>query len=140
MRRIGFLPPCTSFKPRGVPMNDLVSVSISHVELEAVRLVDLLGMEHEDTAQRMGISRKTMASDLKNGRRKIADVILNGKALRIEGGNFEYRRDLGIEVDSVHGQKSMPGSGMSGNERNELYHDEDGKNHESDRRGEDDVE
>jgi predicted DNA-binding protein (UPF0251 family) len=98
-RRIGFLPDATFFKPQGIPMFELEIVVISHEELEAIRLVDFIGLEHEETAQKMGISRKTMAKDLKNGRRKIADALLHGKAIRVEGGNFEYRRGNGIHYN-----------------------------------------
>ena len=80
-------------------MSDLKIVIMSHVELEAIRLVDYLEKEHTEAAERMGISRKTMATDLKNGRRKITDAILHGKAIHIEGGNFEYERDLGMKTD-----------------------------------------
>ena len=85
-------------------MFELEIVVISHEELEAIRLVDFLGLEHEETAQKMGISRKTMAIDLKNGRKKIADAILHGKAIRIEGGNFVYSR--GNETSNIGGHEN----------------------------------
>ncbi len=54
-------------------------------EIEAIKLADLMGMEQEEAAVRMGVSRKTAWKDLHNARKKIADAIVNGKALRVEG-------------------------------------------------------
>jgi len=58
-------------------------------EAESIRLKDLEGLQQEECAQRMNVSRATFSRILDSARRKIADAILNGKALRIEGGNFE---------------------------------------------------
>jgi predicted DNA-binding protein (UPF0251 family) len=53
-------------------------------EVEAIRLADLLDLEQEEMAQRMGVSRKTAWKDLHNARKKIADAVINGKALHME--------------------------------------------------------
>jgi len=74
-------------------MLELDVMVVTHEELEAIRLIDYLGLEQEAAAQRMGVSRKALSGDLKSGRRKIADAILHGKAIRIEGGSFVFRRD-----------------------------------------------
>lgn len=85
----------TFYKPHEIPLHDLEIVVISHEELEAIRLVDFVGLEQEEAATRMEISRKSMANDLKSGRKKIADALLHAKAMRIEGGDFFYRRGNG---------------------------------------------
>jgi predicted DNA-binding protein (UPF0251 family) len=54
-------------------------------EVEAIRLADLLDLEQEEMAQRMGVSRKTAWKDLHSARKKIADAVINGKALHMEG-------------------------------------------------------
>ncbi len=54
-------------------------------ELEAIRLVDLLGHDQESAAMFMGVSRKTLWRDLHDGRRKIADALVNGKRIIIHG-------------------------------------------------------
>jgi len=46
-------------------------------------------LEQEECAQRMSISRPTFHRVLESARSKLADALLNGKAIRIEGGNFE---------------------------------------------------
>jgi uncharacterized protein len=53
-------------------------------EVEAIRLADLLDLEQEEMAQRMGVSRKTAWKDLHSARKKIADAVINGKALHME--------------------------------------------------------
>lgn len=88
-RRVAFLPPATYFKPAGIPLRVLEEVQLSVEEAEAIRLKDLEGLEQEEGAERMSISRPTFQRVLASGRQKIADALLNGKAIRIEGGSFE---------------------------------------------------
>jgi uncharacterized protein len=88
-RRIAYLPNVTYFKPAGIPMRELEEVNLSIEEAEAIRLKDLEGLEQEEAAEKMNISRPTFQRILASARRKISDVLLNGKAIRIEGGNFE---------------------------------------------------
>jgi predicted DNA-binding protein (UPF0251 family) len=88
-RRVDFLPKITSFKPAGVPLSQLQEIRISVEEAEAIRLKDLEGLEQEECAQKMNVSRSTFARILLSARQKMADALLNGKAIRIEGGNYE---------------------------------------------------
>lgn len=89
VRRVGFIPQVTYFKPAGVPLRIIDEVRLSVEEAEAVRLKDLEGLEQEQCAEKMSISRPTLQRLLGSARQKIADALLNGKAIRIEGGNFE---------------------------------------------------
>jgi predicted DNA-binding protein (UPF0251 family) len=70
-------------------MAELEEVGLLVEEAEAIRLKDLEGLEQEECAQKMNISRSTFSRILDSARQKIADALLNGKAIRIEGGNFE---------------------------------------------------
>ena len=88
-RRVNFLPPVTYFKPAGVPLAQLQEVRLSIEEAEAIRLRDIEGLEQDECAQRMRVSRTTFARILLLARQKMADALLNGKAIRIEGGNYE---------------------------------------------------
>jgi uncharacterized protein len=72
------------FKPRGIPLIDLVEVSLSLDELEAIRLADYEGLYHEQAAEKMNISRPTFGRILNDARRKLAEVLVKGKALKIE--------------------------------------------------------
>jgi len=88
-RRIRCKPDTDYFKPRGIPLDVLEEIKLTLDELEAVRLADLAGLYQEDAAKKMNISRQTFGNIIKSARKKIADAILNAKALRIEGGIVE---------------------------------------------------
>jgi uncharacterized protein len=51
-------------------------------------LSDLEGLNQEEAAQRMGISRRTLWEDLQNARQKIAEALIEGKAIEITGGSY----------------------------------------------------
>jgi len=88
-RRVAYMPEVTYFKPAGIPLRALEEVRMSVEEAEALRLKDLEGLEQEQGAEKMNVSRPTFQRVLASARQKIADALLNGKAIRIEGGNFE---------------------------------------------------
>jgi uncharacterized protein len=64
----------------------LEEVNLTLDELEAVRLADWEGLYQEDAAKKMDISRQTFGNIIDRAHKKIADVLLNAKALKIEGG------------------------------------------------------
>lgn len=72
------------FKPRGIPLINLEEVCLSLDELEAIRLADYEGLYHEQAAEKMKISRPTFGRILGEARRKLAETLVEGKALRIE--------------------------------------------------------
>ena len=85
-------PHASYFKPRGIPLIHLGEISLNMDELEAIRLADYEGLYHEEAAARMQISRPTFGRILSTARNKVAEAIVDGKALRIEtntdqGGN-----------------------------------------------------
>lgn len=86
VRRIGFVPGATYFKPAGIPLSGLEEVVVSLDELEALRLADLEGLYQEQAAEQMKISRPTFSRVVQAARRKVADALINSKALRLEGG------------------------------------------------------
>jgi predicted DNA-binding protein (UPF0251 family) len=88
-RRVDSLPRVSYFKPAGVPLSTLEEIRLSVEEAEAIRLKDIEGLEQDGCAQKMSVSRSTFARILLAARRKMADALLNGKAIRIEGGNYE---------------------------------------------------
>lgn len=87
-RTVGGLPPVTLFKPAGVPARELEQLSLTVDELEAIRLVDLEGLSHEQAAPVMGVSRQTIGRVLERGRRKVAEALVAGKAILIGGGQY----------------------------------------------------
>ena len=88
-RRIAHTPSCAVFVPAGVPACDLEEVVLSLDECEAIRLADLDGLYQEEAAARMNVSRPTFGRILEAARKKVAQVIMEGKSLRIEGGEVE---------------------------------------------------
>jgi uncharacterized protein len=89
-RQVTSVPASTFFKPAGVPMGALEMVTLAMEEVEAVRLKDIEDLHQEDCARRMGVSRATFHQVLKSARCKLADAILNGKAIQVEGGSFAF--------------------------------------------------
>ena len=79
-------PAASVFKPAGIPLKALGEVVLALDEFEALRLTDLEQHYQEAAAGRMGISRPTLSRILDSARRKVADALVHGKALRIEGG------------------------------------------------------
>ncbi|ENN96091.1 hypothetical protein J422_04458 [Methanocaldococcus villosus KIN24-T80] len=90
-RYISELPKFKIFKPAGKPLENLEKVKINIDELEAIRLVDYLDYTQEEAAKLMGISRRVLWNLLTEGRKKVADAIINGKALIIEENNYIIR-------------------------------------------------
>lgn len=88
-RRICFMPGVTYFKPAGIPLRFLEENCISLEEAEAIRLRDMEHLQQVECATKMNVSRPTFQRVLNSARRKVADSLLTGKALRIEGGNYE---------------------------------------------------
>jgi predicted DNA-binding protein (UPF0251 family) len=79
-------PGATYFKPRGIPLWQLEEIVLPLDGFEALRLADFQGLTQEEGAERMGVSRATFGRIVENARRVVADALINGKALRIEGG------------------------------------------------------
>jgi len=88
-RKVSSIPLITYFKPAGLRMAELKEINLLVEEAEAIRLKDLEGLEQEVCARKMNISRSTFSRLLDSARQKVADALLKGKAIRIEGGNFE---------------------------------------------------
>lgn len=82
-RCISCVPAASYFKPVGIPMRELDEIVLAMDELEAMRLTDLDGLYQADAAEKMGVSRQTIGNILNSAHRKLADALLNGKALRI---------------------------------------------------------
>jgi len=87
-RRVCFLPGVTYFKPAGIPMRFLSEVCLSLEEAESIRLKELENLDQKQCAEHMNISRPTFQRVLASARKKVADALLNGKAIRIAGGNY----------------------------------------------------
>ncbi len=112
-RKVGYKPEVSYFKPRGIPMLDLMEVSLTVDEREAIRLADLQGLSHEEGGKLMAVSRATFGRILRNARKVIADAVINGKAIKIEGGNYEIviRERIFVCDACNHEWEEPPGTG-----------------------------
>lgn len=90
LRQVAQTPSATFFKPAGVPLRMLANVTLSLEEVEAIRLKDIEDLHQEECAKQMGVSRATFHQIVKSARAKLADAIVNGKSIRVEGGSVAF--------------------------------------------------
>lgn len=86
-RRVCGLPNHRVFGPINNNFNG-EPIILSVEEYEVIRLIDLEGLEQEECAERMDVARSTVQRMYSEAKRKVADSIVNGKMLRIEGGDY----------------------------------------------------
>jgi len=85
-RRIFFDPNVTYFKPRAVPLSLLEEVDLDIDELEALRLCDFKNLEQIEAAKKMKISQSTLQCILTSAHKKVAEALIEGKAIKIRKG------------------------------------------------------
>jgi len=107
------MPDVTYFKPAGVRMQDLTQSVLTMDEFEAVRLKDLLSLPQEECAKKMNISQPTFHRLVIQARKKLADAIVNGRAIKIEGGNYKMVQPRGMRrgIGQGRGRGRMGGFG-----------------------------
>ena len=87
-RRVNFEPEITYFKPQGVPLRKLEEVVLTKDELECLRLSELENLSQLQSAELMEIHQSTFQRTLTRAREKISDALVNGKAIKIHGGEI----------------------------------------------------
>jgi len=112
-RRVSFIPEVTYFKPQSVPLSMLKEVSLTIDELETIRLTDLEGLEQIVAAKKMKISQSTLQRVLKEAHKKIAEALVRGKAIRVEGGEVIMPR-FGRGAGRGRGRTRMGGPYAAG--------------------------
>lgn len=90
-RKIGAMPGRSCFQPEGAESGACDEVLLNLDEYEALRLADFEGLYQEQAAARMNVSRQTFGRIVEAARRKVADVLVNGKMLRIDGGSVSLK-------------------------------------------------
>ena len=112
-RTIGFMPEITYFKPAGIPLRYLTEVILTVDEIEAIRLAELDDLDQETAAKKMGISRVTFLRILHKAHKKIAEGLIYGKAIKIEGGEImAFQKKL--DKKSEETLKNRRGQGLGG--------------------------
>ncbi len=101
-RKVDFSPDTLFFKPAGIPVSNLDIVALNLDELEALRLADLEGLYQEEAAQKMNVSRQTFGNIIESARKKVADALINGKAVKIEGGHVNMSERKFLCYDCKH--------------------------------------
>lgn len=105
-RKVTAKPRAYYFKPRAVPLCELQETALFLDEFQALKYAELDGKDQAAAAAAMGISRQTFGNILASARRKLADAVVNGKALKIEGGPDNMNRQpLKGVTDGAHGRK-----------------------------------
>ena len=101
-RNICGIPDKYYFKPRGIPTVKLEEIVLNLDEFEAIRLADYEQLYQEEAAAKMNISRQTFGRIIEAAHKKIADVLLNGKALKIESGEvaLDEKNRAAMEKDA----------------------------------------
>lgn len=94
MRSVYRPPRFKAFKPSGVRSRFLEDLPLELDELEAIRLADYEGLDHNESAERMGISRSTFSRLVEKARHKVACFLIEGNQLTIEGGDVHFRGNL----------------------------------------------
>jgi predicted DNA-binding protein (UPF0251 family) len=107
------MPQANYYKPRVIPLSTLQHINLTYDELEAIRLADLEGLYQEKAAEKMNISRQTFGRIIESAHKKIADALVNGKALSIDGGTVELDNSTGTEGPS-HFRRGRGGRGRYG--------------------------
>ena len=92
-RRVLFDPDVVYFKPRAVPLSILEEVDLSIDELEALRLCDLKDLEQKEAARKMKISQSTLQRILSSAHKKIAEALIEGKAIKIIKRSEEFKNN-----------------------------------------------
>jgi predicted DNA-binding protein (UPF0251 family) len=85
---INNIPLFVYYVPYGVSEDNLKEITLTLEELESLNLKDKQGLDQNDSAKKMGISRATFQRLLKSARKKMITAILEGKAIRFKGGNY----------------------------------------------------
>lgn len=93
-RRVCTLPEVDKFGPIDILKDINESITMTVEEYETIRLMDLQGLNQEQCAETMGVARSTVQRIYDDARKKLADSLVNGKILKIEGGDYKLCSDI----------------------------------------------
>lgn len=108
-RKICSFPDYYSFVPEEADTDRIETVMLSLDEYETIRLLDHEGLTQEECAVRMGVARTTVTAIYESARKKLVGAVVEGKRLRIAGGNIEIDRERSILCENLKdkGEKTM---------------------------------
>lgn len=86
-RRVQKDPKIHHFSPRGkAGRPDEITLGMD--EFEAIRLADYMGLNQKEAAKSMQISQQTFSRIVRRARKNLADGLISGKIIRIQGGQY----------------------------------------------------
>lgn len=94
-RKVCSLPDRDKFGPIGIEADPGSHIIMTVDEYETIRLIDLEGLNQEQCSEQMNVARTTVQGIYVEARRKLADSLVNGKILSIEGGEFRLCEGMG---------------------------------------------
>lgn len=92
-RKVCNPPKMQGFKPFGIAVRGTEKIILQYDEYEAIKLVNYDNLSQDDAAESMDVSRPTLTRIYNSSLLKIAKAFVEGKAIIIEGGNFELEKD-----------------------------------------------
>lgn len=92
-RKVDSPPLMLGFKPFGIPRRQTETVTLRMDEYETIRLLDYEGLTQETAAARMNVSRPTLTRIYENARKTVAQALVEGKMILIEGGNVDFGKE-----------------------------------------------
>ena len=101
-RKVCCLPENNRFGPLDAPANSENFIHMTVDEYETIRLIDLEGLTQEECAGHMNIARTTVQGIYNEARKKVAESLVNGKALLIKGGEYQLCDGFGNACGSGH--------------------------------------
>jgi len=110
-RRVWREPGFCRFRPMGLEGYESTNLTVD--EFEAVRLKDLENLDQKEAAEKLDVSQPTFSRIIESARKKIADAIVNGKEIRIEGGEY-VAEEKGIPKRDGSGKGMRANRGRGG--------------------------
>jgi len=107
-RRVSGAPGCRMFKPEAAQSAGTEMLRLTLDELEALKLADLEGLYQEQAAEKMNVSRQTFGRIIESARRKTAQALIEGKILKIGGGNCEIAGIKCFKCNDCHRKLKIP--------------------------------
>lgn len=87
-RRVCSLPDNKTFGPLVLGLDEQEYINMTVDEYETIRLIDLEDFTQEDCSKQMNVARTTIQGIYREARRKMAESLVNGKVIRIDGGEY----------------------------------------------------
>lgn len=115
-RKVCCLPESSLFGPLDSPVDVDNFISMTVDEYETIRLIDLKGFTQEECANQMNIARTTVQGIYNDARKKFAESLVNGKVLRIEGGEYQLCNEYGNSCGGTGCRRQKFGRGFMDDE------------------------